>query len=88
MEPQSVVLRCGVIANILWNSESGDRPLIGALPPTGSNNWIPISWRIDGYHIDQDSPSNLDIVDFGTYDGTKKKSRKRGVQKQVGEDGS
>lgn len=82
MEPRTVILRCGVTAQILWDSGSGSRPLIGVLEKNHDGNYIPISWRNDGYHLDPENTSNLDIVEG--LNG-KKKTRKARVQKQLGE---
>lgn len=80
MEPRNVVLRCGIAAKILWDTENEHRPLIGAYE--SKRGWEPASWRKDGRYLDPELESNLDIVEYGT---TEKKRRKTRIQKQLGE---
>ena len=46
----------GLSAVVLWDSNEGPKPLIGAyFTPTDGWGWLPISWTKEGYfHIDKE----------------------------------
>jgi len=62
MESPPTFLRCGLVAKILWNSNQGQRPLIGAYFSPDHDSWIPCNWTTDGNYIDSENPTNLDVL--------------------------
>lgn len=74
MDSSNVLLRCGLTGVIFWNCEVGDRPLLGAYyTPENEGQWVAMAWTADGFHINNENPSNLDIVE--NLDGAKEATK-------------
>lgn len=63
--PVETELHSGLSAIVLWNSNTGKKPLIGAYfsPEYG---WIPVSWTEEGHYFSdkerQETLHSLDLV--------------------------